>query len=102
MIKHIENNEFDNVLVLDLLNALNDSTRQQVLMLFEKKCEYCVNEIAQQFKLSRPTVSHHLNLMKRAKLLKSRKDGKEVYYSLNKEYVVNVLESLVNLLKGCC
>lgn len=102
MIKHVINGEFNIELVLDLLNALNDSTRHEILMLFQQKREYCVNEIAQHFEISRPTVSHHLNLMKRAKLLTSRKEGKEVYYSLNKEYVIAVLGSLVELLKGCC
>ncbi len=102
MIKHIENKNFDFELILELLNALNDHTRQQILMLFQSNKEYCVNEIAKHFEISRPTVSHHLNLMKRAKLLTSRKEGKEVYYSFNKEHVVDTLEALVNLLKGCC
>lgn len=102
MLKHIINEPFDSSIVLELLNALNDPSRQQIILLFEKQKEYCVSDIAQHFDISRPTISHHLNLMKRAKLLTSRKEGKEVYYSLNKEHVVEVLELIVNFLKGCC
>jgi DNA-binding transcriptional ArsR family regulator len=101
MIKHVDS-IFDNENVLELLNAMSDPTRQQILMLFMSRNEYCVNEIAQQFSLSRPTVSHHLNLMRRSKLLASRKAGKEVYYSVNKDHVIAILESLLALLRSCC
>ena len=88
--------------ILELLNALNDPTRQEVIFIFQKQRELCVGDIAKQFRLSRPTISHHLNLMKRAKLLNSRKDGKEIYYSFNKEHVVANLEMLTQFIKGCC
>jgi DNA-binding transcriptional ArsR family regulator len=87
---------------LDLFNALSDKTRQEIIGLFYIKKEANVTEIARHFSLSRPTISHHLNLMKRVKILKSRKDGKEIYYYFNKEYVVNLLETLLKFLKGCC
>jgi DNA-binding transcriptional ArsR family regulator len=88
--------------ILDLLNALNDPTRQEIVFLFQKQPEFCVNDIARQFSLSRPAISHHLNLMKRAKILNARKEGKEVYYSFNKEHVTGSLDLLSNYLKGCC
>lgn len=88
--------------ILDLLNALNDQTRQNIIMIFQTQKEYCVNDIAKQFNLSRPTISHHLNLMKRSKILLARKEGKEIYYSLNKEYVIANLELLIAYLRSCC
>jgi len=102
MVKRVLHNSGQIDIILDLLNALNDKTRQDILLLFQARQEYCVNDIAKQFKVSRPTVSHHLNLMKRSKILNSRKDGKEIYYSFNKEYVIGTLELLVGYLKGCC
>lgn len=102
MIKHINANEEQIEKILDLLNALNDQTRQKIIMIFQTQKEYCVNDIAKQFNLSRPTISHHLNLMKRSKILSARKDGKKIYYSFNKEYVIGNLELLITFLKGCC
>jgi ArsR family transcriptional regulator, arsenate/arsenite/antimonite-responsive transcriptional repressor len=102
MIEHVEftNEQLD--VILDMLNALNDKTRQNIIMLFQFQKEYCANDIASKFKLSRPTISHHLNLMKRSKILNARKDGKEIYYSLNKDYIINNLESVLACMKSSC
>jgi DNA-binding transcriptional ArsR family regulator len=88
--------------LLELLRAFSNETRQKIIRHCFTEKEVCVNDIAKQFTLSRPTISHHLNLMKRAKLLNSRKEGKEVYYSVNKEHIVNLVESFLNTLKNCC
>lgn len=101
MIKHVDIYNKQIEPILELLSALNDSTRQKIILIFQAQKEYCVNDIAKQFSLSRPTISHHLNLMKRAKILSSRKDGKEIYYSFNKEYVIGTLESLIKFLNEC-
>jgi ArsR family transcriptional regulator, arsenate/arsenite/antimonite-responsive transcriptional repressor len=86
----------------DLLRALSDKTRQQIVLLFGTNKELCVNDIAKEFSLSRPTISHHLSLMKRAKLLKSRKEGKEIFHSLNKEYVSEYLTAVLKSINDCC
>ncbi len=88
---------------LELLRALSDENRQKIIRLFFSQKEITVNDIASNFTLSRPTISHHLNLMRRAKLLNARKEGKEVYYSVNKEYVVGLFEAfLESFKKNCC
>ncbi len=110
MIKHIKTNRQldDNYLMgecnecLELLRALSDKTRQEIIMVFADKKEVCVTDIAKKFTLSRPTISHHLNLMRRAKLLKSRKEGKGVYYSINKDYVIKLMSSILDGIKRCC
>lgn len=102
MIKNIDSYDQVRESILDLLNALNDPTRQEIIFLFQKQPEFCVNDIARQFSLSRPAISHHLNLMKRAKILNARKDGKEVYYSFNKAHVLDTLQMLTDYFKGCC
>jgi ArsR family transcriptional regulator, arsenate/arsenite/antimonite-responsive transcriptional repressor len=86
----------------DFFNVLSDKTRQEIIMLFSTKKEVCVTEIAENFTLNRTTISHHLNLMRRSKFLNSRKDGKEVYYSLNKDFIINLLESIIKNLRTCC
>ncbi len=88
--------------LMEVLNALGDRTRQEIILFFYKNNEACVTDIAENFSLSRPTISHHLNLMRRSKILNSRKEGKEIYYSFNRDYVVSILENLTEFLKGCC
>jgi ArsR family transcriptional regulator, arsenate/arsenite/antimonite-responsive transcriptional repressor len=87
---------------LELLNILSDRTRQEIITVFAHSKELRANDIAKKFSLSRPTVSHHLNLMKRAGVLKARKDGKEIYYSFNKAHVVKMMKSMTKVFCKCC
>lgn len=87
---------------LALLRTFSDETRQEIIKLFAIKKEWRANDVAENFTLSRPTISHHLNLMKRAKILNSRKNGKEIYYSFNKKYAVKLLTSILNSIKKSC
>lgn len=87
---------------IEMLQTLSDETRQKIVSLFASKKELCANDIANNFSLSRPTISHHLNLMKRSNLLNSRKDGREIYYSLNKSYTVKLLTSILDTIKKSC
>lgn len=72
-------------------SALGDTTRQQILLVFEPGEEICVNDIARLFKLSRPAISHHLKVLRESELLVSQKRGKEVYYRVNYSYCAEVL-----------
>ncbi len=71
--------------------ALGDTTRQQILLVFEPGEEICVNDIARLFKLSRPAISHHLKVLRESELLVCQKRGKEVYYRVNYPYCAEVL-----------
>ncbi len=71
--------------------ALGDTTRQQILLVFEPGEEICVNDIARLFKLSRPAISHHLKVLRESELLLCQKRGKEVYYRVNYPYCAEVL-----------
>src|SRR5579872_2503966 len=77
----------------DLLTALADPMRQDLVQLLAR-AELNVGEIAERVTLSRPTVSHHLNLLRRAGLVRVRKQGREIYYRLNSEPGVSTLHSL--------
>ena len=50
--------------------------------------EKCVSDIVEAFDMSQPTISHHLGILKQFKLVTSRKEGKLVYYDLNRENLV--------------
>jgi DNA-binding transcriptional ArsR family regulator len=65
-----------------LFKALNDATRREILELLKKK-DLTAGEIADQFNISKPSISHHLDLLKQAGLVESVKEGQYIYYSLN-------------------
>jgi DNA-binding transcriptional ArsR family regulator len=71
---------------VDFCKALCDSTRQKIMEMLREE-EMCVGDIADAFHLSQPTISHHLNILKGANVVKSRKEGKQVYYSLNQDNI---------------
>lgn len=71
---------------VDFCKALCDSTRQRILEMLRER-EMYMGEIAEAFKLSQPSISHHLNILKNAKVVRSHKEGKQVYYSLNRENI---------------
>ena len=65
-----------------LFKALNDGTRREILELLKKK-DLTAGEIADRFNISKPSISHHLDLLKQAGLVESVKEGQFIYYSLN-------------------
>ncbi len=72
---------------VEFCKALADDTRQRILqMLLEK--EMCVSDIVDAFEMSQPTISHHLNVLKQFDLVTSRKEGKQVFYAINRDNVV--------------
>lgn len=101
-INNVQNNRDRVEECREMLRALSDETREQIIQLIVKRKEVNVSDIAANFSLSRPTISHHLNVMKRAKLLNARKEGKEVFYSFNKAYVIELLGWFVDNLRTCC
>jgi len=74
-----------------LFKALNDETRRQIVELLKEK-NMNAGEIAEQFNISKPSISHHLDILKRADLITSEKKGQFVEYSLN----TSILEDLIN------
>ena len=74
----------------ELFKIFGDSTRIRILYsLYEK--ERSVNEIAELLNMNQSAISHQLRILKSSKLVKSRRDGKTVYYSLSDKHVVNII-----------
>ena len=78
-----------------LFKALNDSTRREILELL-KKGDLTAGEIADQFHISKPSISHHLDLLKQAGLVQSVKEGQFICYSLN----TTVMDEIVKWFVG--
>ena len=81
-----------------IFKALNDETRREILELL-RKSDLNAGEIAEHFDISRPSISHHLDLLKQADLVSSSKKGQFVVYSLNTTIVDDILKWLINLKK---
>ena len=62
--------------------ALNDVTRREILDLLRKR-DMNAGEIADHFSISKPSISHHLDILKRAGLISSEKRGQFVSYTIN-------------------
>ena len=79
---------------VEFCKALADDTRQQILeMLMDG--EKCVSDIVDAFTMSQPTISHHLNVLKQFGLVTSRKEGKQVFYAVNHDNVIECCGRLI-------
>jgi len=65
-----------------LFKALGDPTRRQIIELLRKR-DMTAGEIADYFSISKPSISHHLDLLKQANVVLSIKEGQFITYSLN-------------------
>lgn len=65
-----------------LFKALGDPTRRQIIELLRKK-DMNAGEIAEHFNMSKPSISHHLDLLRQADVVQSVKEGQFITYSLN-------------------
>lgn len=77
-----------------IFKALNDPTRREILELLQEK-DLSAGEIAERFRISWPSISHHLDLLKQADLVRTSKDGQFVYYSLNTTVVDDLMKWLM-------
>ena len=79
-----------------LFKALNDPTRREILELLKDK-DLTAGEIADQFNISKPSISHHLDLLRQAGLVVSVKEGQYMYYSLNTTVMDEMLKWIISL-----
>jgi DNA-binding transcriptional ArsR family regulator len=66
----------------NVFKALSDPSRRKILQLLKEK-DLTAGEIADSFNISKPSISHHLNLLKQASLVTDERQGQNIYYSLN-------------------
>ena len=79
-----------------LFKALNDPTRREILQLL-KDSGMTAGEIAGHFTISKPSISHHLDVLKRAGLVRSRREGQYQYYEINTSIVEDLLQWVLRL-----
>lgn len=74
-----------------LFKALNDATRREILEMLKEK-DLTAGEIADHFHITKPSISHHLDLLKQAGLVEAVKQGQFIYYSLNTSVVDEIVK----------
>jgi ArsR family transcriptional regulator, arsenate/arsenite/antimonite-responsive transcriptional repressor len=79
--------------------ALGDAHRQRILLTFEKGERLNVGQIAEVSTLSRSAVSHHLKLLREAGVLDSEKIGKEVFFWVDKAFLEESLEAVLDFIR---
>lgn len=77
--------------IAELFKGFADTTRVQILSLLLEK-ELCVGDIADAVELSQSAISHQLRLLKQMHLIKFRRDGKNILYSLADDHVRTILQ----------
>lgn len=105
MFRHVDGSAGVPEAVSNLLVALSDERRQRVLGAFveARTWELAATEIARHCApLSRTAVSHHLGVMRRTGVLTSRRDGKHIFYAIDRAYIEQALQSVLAFLDVCC
>jgi len=77
--------------------ALNDPTRRRILELLREK-NLTAGEIADHFEMTKPSISNHLNLLKQADLVSSRREGQFIVYAINATVIDDIIGWLTQFL----
>lgn len=75
--------------------ALSDPTRRKILDLLRDR-DLTAGEIADHFQMTKPSISHHLSLLKQAELVWDERQGQHIYYSLNTTVFHDLLKWIVS------
>jgi len=81
-----------------IFKALSDPTRLKIIELLEKK-EICACEFVPLTKKAQPTVSQHLRILKNSGIIKSRKEGKMVIYSITDKKIFDLIKLVKEISK---
>ena len=80
------------VQIANLFKGFADPTRVHILSLLRQNEELCVNDIADAVELSQSAISHQLKILKQMHLIKFRREGKNIWYSLADDHVKTILQ----------
>ena len=75
----------------DLFRIFGDTTRIKLLYILRNQ-ELCVNDLAQSLNMTQSAVSHQLKILRQSKLVRNRREGKSLFYSLNDNHVVTIID----------
>lgn len=87
----------DNILktISDILRLMGEPNRLKLLLACLEKPQ-AVSDLAEQLQLSVPLVSHHLRLLRSARLLYAKREGKHIFYEIDDEHVRCILKDMIS------
>lgn len=98
VVENVKSKMLDNEFISEIstfFKILGDNTRVKILFALDYN-EMCVCDIANVLNMTKSSISHQLSYLKDLNIVKSRKSGKEVYYSLDDEHVKEVFEVAIS------
>lgn len=91
----MDSNEISDIEVLfelaDLFKVFGDSTRLRIMVTISEN-EMSVLNIAETLNMEQSTISHQLRVLRQNKLVRVRREGKQIYYSLDDDHVKKIIE----------
>src|SRR6056297_4264493 len=82
-----------------IMKALANKYRLKIVDTLGENLNMCVNDLVKELELNQSSVSKHLNILKTAGVVKSKKEGLKVYYSLRTPCIINFFECVDNVIK---
>jgi len=79
-----------------MFKALSDPVRRKILLMLKKR-DMTAGEIAEEFDISKPSISHHLNILKQAGMVIDERKGQHIYYSINTSVFEDVVSFALQL-----
>ena len=76
--------------IADFFKVFGDNTRLKIMIALLQS-ELCVQDIADALSMTQSAISHQLKVLKQARLVKSRRDGKQIFYSLDDDHVRTII-----------
>jgi len=83
-----------------MFKALGDPTRERIMRLLRKHMELNVGTLTTYLHLTQPTVSQHLKILLEAGVVKTRRSGREIYYSICSTQIFDMIDRLLKLYRG--
>lgn len=83
-----------------ILKALSNANRLMILSVLSKNCEMNVSEICSKLSCTQPLISHHLTDMQAKGILNIRRDGRNAFYSLENQRVIDIIRCVIDCKKG--
>jgi DNA-binding transcriptional ArsR family regulator len=80
----------------EIFKALNDPARREILKMLQKQ-DMTAGDIASKFEMTAPSVSHHLDKLKRAGLVTTIRQGQFIHYSINTTIIDDILQYILTL-----
>lgn len=81
--------------VANVFDAMGDTTRQRILLLFEPEEELSIKQISDLFDISRTSIVYHLSVLEAANLIVRKKKGRDVLFHLNKPVLMDALTRVI-------